>query len=194
MQLKALAIHYFSISFNELERLVKSLFKDQLSLIDSSHKSLLYFLLAGIKQSPHIDYNSNSLKTDPCSFSINEDFAKFSFSQIIKIQRQNHIFDSFEFNIPSINNKTVEYGFVDCCDKLICTRNKIAHEISNISFSNKEIIEILPISQIQTRSSALFFEMDSALMDSDTLVIISNLIFMEQMIAFLKERGSADEH
>ena len=193
LQIKALAIYYFSIHFANLEQIVKNIFKEKIHEINDTHKNLLYFYLAGIKQSAHIEYSSNSLKTEPVAFSVSESFASFSFAQIVKIQRQNHLNSVFDFTIPSINNKNVEYDFSDCCEKLINTRNKLAHERSVISFTNKEIIELLPDSQISLRSAEWFSSLDPDLMDNETKVVFCNLIFMEQIVSLLKARGGQNE-
>lgn len=193
LQLKALTIYHFSTYFAKLEQTVKRIFKEKIPDINDNNKNLLYFYLAGIRQTAHIDYSSNALKTDPVSFSLSETFASFSFSQIVKIQRQNHLNSVFEFTIPSINNKTVEYDFSDCCEKLINTRNKLAHESTSISFTNKEIIEILPDSQISSRSTEWFSSLDPELMDDDTKVIFCNLVFMDQILNLLIARGDQNE-
>ncbi len=193
LQLKALAIYHFSIVFTELEQAVKDVFKSKVNEISTENKSLLYFCLAGIKHCARIEYSTNTLKTDSVSFSSNENFASFSFAQIVKMQRQNHLLRVFDFTIPSINNRTIEYDFSDCCEKLINTRNKLAHERSSISFTNKEIIEVLPDSQIALRSAEWFSSLDSELMDDETKVVFSNLILMAQIVKLLKERGGNNE-
>lgn len=193
LQLKALTIYYFTVAFAELEQMVKSIFISQVVSLDDERKSLLYFYLAGIRHTAFIEYSSNTLRTNPISFSINENFTSFSFSQIVKIERQNHIISSFDFTIPSINNRAVEYVFSDCCEKLISTRNKLAHEFSSVSFSSKEIIEVLSDSQITLHSADWFSSIDPELMDDETKVVFSNLIFMKQIVGLLKTRGESNE-
>ena len=193
LQLKALTIHYFSTCFATLEKTVKDIFKTRVREISADNKSLLYFYLAGIKHSARIEYSSGTLITDSLSFSSDENFSGFSFAQIVKMQRQNRLLSVFDFTIPSINNKTVVYDFSDCCEKLISTRNKLAHERSSIVFTPKEIIEVLPDSQIMLRSADWFSSLDTTLMDDETKAVFSNLIIMELILKLLKERGGYNE-
>lgn len=193
LQLKALTVYYYSIRYSELEHIVKDIFQNKIECITTENKHLLYFYLAGIKQVPFIEYSSCTLKTNSTQFSLDERFSSFSFAQIVKIQRQKHIIDSFEFTIPSINNRTVAYDFSDCCEKIISTRNKLAHERTDLSFSNKDIIEVLSDEQIKLRSSDWFSSLDPELMNDETKVIFSNLVFIMCIIERLSERSDSIE-
>lgn len=194
LQLEALSIWHYITKYDEFERKVKTLFSDNISRVSPEKKQILYFFLAGIKCSARIEYVSNSLKTDDAKFSSNEKFNQLSLSQMIKIQRQNNIMDFFEFNIPSINNRTAEYTFTDCCIKLLSMRNKLAHEMAHLSFGDKDIIELLSNEQIKNNSAAWFATMDTDIMNGETKCIFSNLIMLEQIKKLLIEREANYEH
>ena len=194
LQLEALSIRYFIVKYDEFERKVKTLFSSNISKVSPENKQMLYFFLAGIKCSARIDYLSNSLKTDDARYSENEKFTHLSFSQIIKIQRQNHVLDLFEFNVPSINSKTTEYTFTDCCVKLLSMRNKLAHEMARLSFVDKDIIELLSNEYIKNNSSVWFSSMDTELMNNETKCIFSNLLMLLQIERLLIEREASYEH
>ena len=194
LQLEALSVRYFIVKYDEFECKVKELFSSNISKVTPENKQMLYFFLAGIKCSARIDYVSNSLKTDVAKYSVNEKFSQLSFSQIIKIQRQNHVLDLFEFNIPSINSKTTEYTFTDCCVKLLNMRNKLSHEMDRLSFADKDIIELLSNEYIKNKSSVWFSTMDTELMNYETKCIFSNLLMLEKIEQLLNERKASYEH
>lgn len=194
LELEALSVRYFVVKYSELERKVKDLFRQNISSISGENRQLLYFYLAGIKCSAHIEYGINALKTDDVRFLANEKFAQFSLSQIIKIQRHNHLLTLFEFNIPSLNRTSTEYTFSDCCVKLLSMRNKLAHEISHLSFDDKDIIELLSNEYIRNNSSRWFSSLDTELMNDETKYIFSNVIIMDQIMTLLCEREVDNEH
>ncbi len=193
LQLEALSVRYFIVKFDELESQVKNLFSHNIGKISNENKQMLYFYLAGIKGT-YIDYSSNSLKTNDAKYSATEKFSQFSLSQIIKIQRQNNLLDLFDFTIQSLNSKTSAYTFTDCCVKLINMRNKLAHEIAHLSFTDKDIIELLSNDYIKNNSTSLYGSLDTEQMNDDTKCIFSNIIMMEQVIDSLSKREVPNEH
>lgn len=194
LQIEALSVRYFIVKYDEFESLVKKIFSSNTERISNENKQLLYFFLAGIKSSPHIEYNTNALKTDDAKYTVTETFSQFSLSQIVKIQRKNQLLDIFEFTIPSLNRKNSEYTFIDCCIKLLNMRNKLAHEMGHLSFTDKDIIELLSNDYIKNDSSRWYGSLDTELMSDESKSIFSNLILMEKMIELLKKQGVSNEH
>lgn len=194
LQLKAMSIHYFIVKFDEFERKVKEIFSHNISCLADEKKQLLYFYLAGVKCSTYIDYTAKAIQTVKLRFTKDEKFTSFTLNQIVKIQRQELMFGIFEFNIPSINNKSTEYTFTDCCLKLISMRNKLAHEMADLSFGEKDIIELLSNEYIHKNSSSWFQTMDADKMDDDTKHIFSNLVMIERIMRLLEEREDTYEN
>lgn len=194
LQLEALSVRYFIVKYDEFESQVKTLFKSNIEKISSQNKQLLYFYLAGIKGAPFIDYGSNSLKVNEAKYSETEKFSQLSLSQVIKIQRQNHLLEIFEFTIPSLIRKNSEYTFTDCCIKLLNMRNKLAHEMAHLSFTDKDIIELLSNDYIKDNSVAWYESLDTTLMNDESKSIFSNLLMMEQIMELLGKQEVANEH
>lgn len=194
LQLEALSVRYFIVKYDEFESKVKDLFKRNIDKISSQNKQLLYFYLAGIKSTPFIDYGSNSLKVNNAQYSEIEKFSQFSLSQVIKIQRQNHLLDMFEFTIPSLIRKNSEYTFTDCCIKLLNMRNKLAHEMAHLSFTDKDIIELLSNEYIKDTSVLWYNSLDTALMTDETKSIFSNLLMMDRIMELLNKQEVKHEH
>lgn len=188
LQLESLAIRYFIIEYDAFEKNVKEIFSNNISSICPENKNLLYFYLAGLKRSSYIDYEKTSLKTDDLKFSKTEAFSGFSLSNIIKIQEKNHLLDIFNFNIPSLTNKSTEYPFTECCKKLLNMRNKLAHEMSRLAFKNNDIIEVLTTTHIKEMGTDWFSTLDTDLMNDETKYIFSNLIMLERISEQLKNR------
>ncbi|MBQ7923180.1 MAG: hypothetical protein IJ325_11525 [Clostridia bacterium] len=188
LQLESLAIRYFIIKYDAFEKTVKEIFSNNISSISPENKNLLYFYLAGLKRSSYIDYEKISLKTDDLKFSKTEAFSGFSLSNIIKIQEKNHLLDIFNFNIPSLTNKSTEYPFTECCKKLLNMRNKLAHEMSRLTFKNNDIIEVLTSTYIKELGTDWFSTLDTDLMNDETKYIFSNLIMLERIFEQLKNK------
>ena len=102
----------------------------------------------------------------------------FTSNQIIKIHRQCHLLDMFDFNIQSINNKNTEYTFADSYIKLLNMRNKLAHELSHLVFKGSDVIELLSNDYIEKNSSEWLSYLDTKLMTDESKSIFSNLIII----------------
>lgn len=189
LQIEALVIRYYIVLYDELEKEIKRLFSEKIAQIDATKKELLYFYLAGIKSNNvHIEYGSKALVVTNSRFSSEENFSMLTLSQIIKIQREEHLLDVFDFNIQSINSKTTEYLFTDCCIKLLNMRNKLAHEISSLKFMDQDIIEILSNEYIENNGSEWFSSLDTKLMTDESKSIFSNLIIMKKILSAVRKR------
>ena len=189
LQIEAIVIRYYIVLYDELEKEIKRLFSEKIAQIDATKKELLYFYLAGIKSNNvHIEYGSKALVVTNSRFSSEENFSMLTLSQIIKIQREEHLLDVFDFNIQSINSKTTEYLFTDCCIKLLNMRNKLAHEISSLKFMDQDIIEILSNEYIENNGSEWFSSLDTKLMTDESKSIFSNLIIMKKILSAVRKR------
>lgn len=193
LQIDALVLRYYIVLYDELEKEIKYQFKHNLSNIDHSKRELLYFYLSGIKtNSVQIEYGSKTILMTNSKFREQEDFAILTMSQIIKIHRESHLLDIFEFNVSSINNKTTEYPFTDCCVKLLNMRNKLAHELTHLEFKDQDIIEILSNEYIETNSFEWFGSLDPKLMTDEAKIIFSNLIIMKNILTEFRKRAEQE--
>ena len=187
-QIEALLIRQFIVVYDELETEIRNIFTENISIISSKNKELLFFYLAGIKSNVHIEYGNHSLSAVSAQYCSNENFSMFTSNQIIKIHRQCHLLDMFDFNIQSINNKNTEYTFTDSYIKLLNMRNKLAHELSHLVFKDSDVIELLANDYIEKNSSEWLSYLDAKLMTDESKSIFSNLIMMNVIIKELKRR------
>lgn len=65
-------------------------------------------------------------------------------------------------------------------------RNILAHEMVNIQFKNKDLIELLTFDQLEAYSFEILQNYDVRKMDSMTRYIASNIIYMRKIIDELK--------
>ena len=188
IQIEALLIRQFIVVYDELETEIRNIFTENISIISPQKKELLFFYLAGIKSNVHIDYGNRSLSVVSARYCSNENFSMFTSNQIIKIHRQCHLLDMFDFNIQSINNKNTEYTFTDSYIKLLNMRNKLAHELSHLVFKDSDVIELLANDYIEKNSSEWLSYLDAKLMTDESKSIFSNLIMMNVIIKEQKRR------
>lgn len=194
LQIEALAIHYFTIVFNELETELKSFFINNIPSIPPEKREILYFALAGIKSNKIIyEVDNNSLSLSSLKYSSEETFSIFTTIQIVKLQRKHCLFTDLDFNIPSLICKNTEYPFTDCFIKLVNMRNKIAHERSYLTFKDSDFIEVLSNDYLNVNSAKWFDTLDTKVMSDESKSIFSNFLIMNTMLSELRKRACQND-
>lgn len=61
-------------------------------------------------------------------------------------------------------------------------RNILAHEMANLQFKNKDLIELLTLEQLEAQSFQILQNFDIRKMDNMTQYIASNLVYMRKLI------------
>lgn len=189
-QIEALSIRYYTKLYNELENEIKDYFVENISSISSKNRELLYFALAGIKSNQIVfEVDNASITLQKVKYISDEKFSAFTVNQIIKLQRKYDLLPDLNFNVQSINRKKTVYPFSDCVLKLINMRNKLAHEMSHLSFKDSDIIEIVSNDCICEKSQLWFEALDTTLMSDEAKCIFSNLLIMENLLTELRKRA-----
>lgn len=141
---KSLLIVEFLSIYTTLEDIVKKIFQNKVNNLETKDIFRLYFLYGAIECRVRFDFGKDTLIADSVKYNEKEKFSQLSIKQIVKIDKANHIISDFQFEIESIQKKMVNYTFHECCLCFISMRNKIAHELYNVSFGEgKEIVELL---------------------------------------------------
>ena len=109
-------------------------------------------------------------------------------NQIIKIDKRERVIPLFDFEISSKTKKQLKYLSHDCFVSLINMRNKLAHDILNINFKNADIIELLPDKILISNQEPWIQSMDVNHISDMGREILSNYIFMKEIIIHLKEK------
>lgn len=189
-QIEALSIRYYTKLYNELENEIKDYFVENISSISSKNRELLYFALAGIKSNQIVfEVDNASITLQKVKYISDEKFSAFTVNQIIKLQKKYDLLPDLNFNVQSINRKKTVYPFSDCVLKLINMRNKLAHEMSHLSFKDSDIIEIVSNDCICEKSQLWFEALDTTLMSDEAKCIFSNLLIMENLLTELRKRA-----
>lgn len=142
-----LIVQYLSM-YSKLGRIIKQIFQSKIEAIDHVHKNKLYFML-GCNLSTNVIYSYeeshfyiNGGKRS-WGFDNSEKFVFLDFNKIIRFDEHEHLIDEFNIDIESIRYKNIVFPLHDMCRKIISMRNKLAHEYDDLSFVNKDVIEIL---------------------------------------------------
>ncbi len=181
-------VKYFEL-FKVLEKETKSIFSKEINDVDETFKNKLYFLYGG-KISININTASNFLYMDNKIFRKNEEFNELSFNQIIKICKMENKMKRFDFSIDSIQRKQEGIDFYSSCIKMINMRNKLAHEILENHFEDKDIVELLSEDNISKYIISELSTLDVSLMGIAEKQIYSNLIYLNLTIEKLKKCDS----
>lgn len=184
LQLKSLMVFEFLNKYNELEQTIRKVFEKSLDDLPQKVLQQLYFYYGG-KIGTYIEYESESLKLNDISFKDNERFKELSINQIIKVFKNNNSLKAFNFNVESIQRSTTEYSFYDCVIRLLNMRNILAHEVVDLKFNDKDLVELLSYEQISEESFEILQNFDVYKMDNMTLYIASNIVFIRKLISKL---------
>jgi len=187
LQLKSLFIFEFLNTYNELERIVRTVFENNISALPSETKQRLYFFYGG-KIGTYIEYTDSAIKLDEIQYKSDENFKKLSLNQIIKIFKEDPCIEAFNFDIKSIQRTSTVFPFTDCVLKLLNMRNKLAHELVDLQFKDKDLIELLLIEYIKKESFITLQNYDIENMDNMTQYIASNIVYMRKIVDQLTEK------
>lgn len=193
-EIESLAIRHFMIVYDKLDKELKSYFLKNINKLSYECRELLYFAYAGI-QGNKFKLNVNPLSIDSSSFKYKKDenFTDFTVKQIVTFQRNHNILPDLNFNITSFNTKTVLYRFTDCYTKLNNMRNKLAHEMGNLTITDKDFIEIISDDYINENASECFGDLDISQMTYEAKSIFSNILFTRKMLDGLGELATKNE-
>ena len=181
LQLKSLVIYEFLKEYNELERVIREIFEKNISNIPTEVLYQFYFYYGG-KIGTHIEYEAHTLKLDSIVYKEGEKFKNLSINQIVKILRTRPCIKIFDFSVESVQHSTTVFPFYDCVIRLINMRNRLAHEMVDLHFKDKDLIELLSYEQIAQESFQLLQNYDIKKMDDMTLYIASNIVYMHKLL------------
>lgn len=187
-----LRAYYFSY-FAELEKKTRKIFKDEILNIDNKIKNKLYYYYGATHSSiEYIEYDKNSTVKTERAYKEDEEFNDFSLIKIIRIDLKDKFLSKFNFNINSLNKKTISYTFHDLVKKIIEMRNVLAHEPRGFEFKEKHIIEIVSKNAIAENNKFNFGGYDffsTNFQKSNNIAVLSNLIYMKLILESLTENS-----
>jgi hypothetical protein len=188
-QTKSILMVRFISEFCSLEKMIINMFKQNILKVEHSLKNKLYFYY-GVHVGHNVvyDFERNCVMlASKNRYDEEEMFGSLNLNKIIQFERRETLINSFKFNIDSEVRKTTSFPLFDCCLKLIKMRNKLAHEVDNLSFSEKEIIEILPIDYLRKYNYIYLEEFDMENADEDIIALLSNIVYMKIIMNKLNE-------
>lgn len=184
VQIKSLVIYEFLNEYNKLEQIIREVFEKNISSLPQKVIQQLYFYNGG-RIGTFIDFEEEAVKLNIVKYKENDVFKELKVNQIIKIFKRNPCLRVFDFAIQSIQRATTTFSFYDCVIRLLNMRNILAHEMVNIQFKDKDLIELLSFDQLEAQNFGILQNYDIRKMDDMTQYIASNLVYMRKLIAML---------
>ena len=184
VQIKSLMIYEFLNEYNRLEQMIRRTFEESIPSLPQKVLQQLYFYNGG-KIGSFIDTEEDAVKLTAVKYKENDLFKELTINQIIKLFKKNPCLEAFNFVIPSIHRATTVFSFYDCATRLLNMRNILAHEMVNLQFKNKDLIELLTFEQLETQNFEILQNYDVRKMDNMTQYIASNLVYMQRLISML---------
>lgn len=184
LQLKSLLIVHYISYFAKIENLVKQIFQKRVVEQDHKYKSKLYFMYGSVVGNDiYYDIDNECLAlVGNRRYNDAELFKELSLNKIVKFDRKECIISEFRANIDSIQTKSLSFTFHDSVIKFINMRNKLAHELNDISFNDKDVVERLSSSYIKQDAFEWLEGLDVTMMDNGTIAIYSNLIYINKIL------------
>ena len=177
VQLEALSIYYYLLKYSDLEYEVKRLFQDGWINFDEEFKQRIMFYQGGTGlENRYIEYDTYSIITQRHKFDVMSMLSKLTLNQIIKLDRKDRQISDLQYEIISLQNRTIAYPCRDCILKLLNMRNILAHNMNNLSFKNKDFIDVLNNETIRKRDIEWLNNFDLNLLSESARYIISNYI------------------
>jgi hypothetical protein len=181
VQIKSLMVYEFLNEYNKLEYLIREIFERNIHSLPTNVIQQLYFFYGG-RIGSYIDTEGETVRLTSVKYKENDVFKELTVNQIIKIFKKNPCLDAFNFEIQSIQRAGVTFTFFDCVIRIINMRNILAHEIVNIFFKDKDLIELLSLDQLELQKFEMLRNYDICKMDNMTRYIASNIVYMRRMM------------
>jgi hypothetical protein len=186
LQIKSLAVFEFLNLFNQFETKIRDLFEKNIEELDTIIIQKLYFYYGG-KIGTFIDYPNDTMKLNVIDFKKNEKFRELTINQIVRILKQESSINFLKYKVDSLQYKTTYYEYMDCIIKLINMRNKLSHELSDLNFHEKDLIEMLSLDKLREYEFKTLQNYDLSLMDDMTKYIASNIVYMKIMLSKISQ-------
>lgn len=189
LQIKSLLIVHYASKYSVLEKIIKKTFQERIIIKEHRHKSKLYFAYGCmVGNDIYYDFEKESLHLiGTRKYKDEELFNNLNINKIIKFDRKEHLIEDFQITINSIQTKNLSYTLHDAIIKLIEMRNILAHEVEEINFKDKHIIDQLSLDCIVQYPLECLEGLDIHKMDNISISIYSNLIYMNIIIDTLRK-------
>lgn len=187
-KVEALIIYKFLILYNDFENCVRDVFSKEWNSMDSAIKNRIAYYVGFLGcETKYIEYDTYSIHQDVNKYDEEKLVKKLTINQIIRIDRKERIISKFSFEILSKTKRQLTFLSHESFLCLISMRNKLAHNILGISFKNSDIIELLPDSFIEQNSDLWIRNIDMTKVSDMGRAILSNYIFMEEILVKLRK-------
>lgn len=179
-QLDALSIYHFLLKYTALEEIIKKLYVQKWPDFNSEVQQRLMFYQGGLSiQKSYIEYDTYSLITQHHKFDVAAMLNNLTLNQMIKVERKENQISELRCDIQSLQNRTIVYPCIDCILKLLNMRNILAHKMNDLSFKNKECIDVLKNEVIQKSNLEWLRMYDLNSFSESARCIVSNYIYMD---------------
>lgn len=193
MQLDALSIYHYLLKYSDLENTIKRLFIRVWPDFDEVLKQRIMFYQGGLSiESGYIEYDTYSVITQHHKFDVKTMLNKLTLNQIIKLERKENQLSALQYEIASLQNRTVVYPCQDCILKLLSMRNILAHEMCNLNFRPKDYIDVLCNEVIRKNNLDWLDNFDLDLLSEAARCIVSNYIYMDMIYQKLGRDENAE--
>ena len=189
VQIKSLMIYEFLNEYNQLEQMIRDIFEQSIPTLPSRIIQQLYFYNGG-RIGTFIDFEEDAVKLKVVKYKEHDLFKELTINQIIKVFKKDPCLKAFDFEIQSVQRATTAFSFYDCATRLLNMRNILAHEMVNLQFKDKDLVELLTFDQLEAQNFKILQNYDVGKMDNMTQFIASNIVYMRKLLAMLTSTAS----
>lgn len=183
---EALIVYNFLDAYTRFEKKIKNEFIENFNSLKEDYRNRVYFYLGGLGSvNTYIEYDTYSLIKETNRYDKKSLLNRLTMNQIMKLERKEQGISKFKQDISSVQRSRVTIPFCDCCIKLINTRNRMAHEFSDLKIKEADVIEILSKEKLQELKPEWLNDFEYDELDNNMLGILCNYIYMNEMEKYL---------
>lgn len=191
-QVNAFVMYKYLQEYNRFEKIIKDIFSIQWSdMNDESKKRLIYYVGFISNSEKYIDYDTYSLTSRTYKYNENKVSNRLSINQIIRFEKKEKNIGRFNFKVNSFLCKSSQIQYqldsYDCFLKFINMRNKLAHNVLDLSFKTSDVVEILHDNILQSCNIDWFAYIEFERLTEFSRCILSNYLYLVKIIGILEE-------
>ena len=192
-QIEASLMRIYLEKFCVLENNISFCFIRDVNKLNLEIQNELLFYAAHMLSVKNYDFKKKEITTSSVKFSKARKFSCFSAARILKLQKNQTLLQVFNFNIQSINTKMLTLPFIDCCEKLLNVRNKLAHERNTLNLNYQDAIELLSDSEILHYEHPCVSITHIDEVSNNSKILLSNIFFMDNIISELDDKINVEQ-
>lgn len=174
--------------YSELERYIKPILKEKLLQEEEKKLMPLYYMYGAfvVKDKLNFEIKKHKINSQTIEYKEDKMFDNFSLNNLVKVLLIPHISLEIPNEVNSLQNK-IFFELPEALEKLIRTRNIIAHETSYVKIKEENVVERLSKQKILENLNDIITEDEFKNLSDEEIAIASNLCYIRKIYKIFSE-------